>query len=279
MNCRYHVKEQPQHEFPAILSRTTNYMLQLITTCTRVQRRIGVSNSSRLSLQGRELRAMLTRKIVLMVGSPLLNRIFSPRSLIAHLAHRTDPSDRYISENMGLLGQLRGRSYTSCLRSQEAYPSMRCLDSRLSAIGRMPRPRKALRTIKIDPKLIREARELVGACNEKGSQADALTLLLADATPSKPCNNLNCHGWHLPEDCHLPAICTVCGENNQTACHCRMVCARCGAAGHNRMRCVAEKDTFGAPLSPLVGVHRRLTRQPDGLSVAPPADRQGRVRR
>ncbi|KAL2052729.1 hypothetical protein ABVK25_006969 [Lepraria finkii] len=155
---------------------------------------------------------------------------------------------------------------------------MRCLDSRLSAIGRMPRPRKALRTIKIDPKLIREARELVGACNEKGSQADALTLLLADATPSKPCNNLNCHGWHLPEDCHLPAICTVCGENNQTACHCRMVCARCGVAGHNRMRCVAEKDTFGAPLSPLVGAHRRLTRQPDGLSVAPPADRQGRVR-
>ena len=168
---------------------------------------------------------------------------------------------------MGLLGRLRGRLHSSYLRSQEAYLSMRCLDSRPSANGRMPRPRKALRTIKIDPKLIREARELVGACNEEGSQADALTLLLADATPSKPCNNLNYHEWHLPEDCHLPAVCTVYGDNNHTACHCRMVCARCGAADHNRMRCVAEKDTFGAPLSPLVRAHRRLTRQPDGCLI------------
>ena len=151
-----------------------------------------------------------------------------PRSLTAHLAHRNDPSDRFISENMGLLGRLQGRLHSSCLRSQKPYRSMRCLDLRLSANGRMYRPRKALRTIKIDPKLIREATELVGACNEECSQADALTLLLADATSSKPCNNLNCHEWHLPEDRHLPAVCTVCGENNPTACHCRMVCARCG---------------------------------------------------
>ena len=224
---------------------------------------------------------MLARKIVLMggVSPPSEPDLQRPRSLTAHLAHQTDPSGRFISENMGLLGRLRGRLQSSYPRSQEAYPSMRYLDSRLSTNGRMPRPRKALRTIKNDPKLIREARELVGACNEEGSRADALTLLLADDTPSKPCNNLNCHGWHLPEDRHLPAVCTVCGENNHTACHCRMVCARCEAAGHNRMRCVAEKDTFGAPLSPLVRAHRRLTRQPDGLSVAPPPGRQGRVRR
>ena len=80
VNLGYHVK---RHGFPTMFSRTINYILQLITTCTRVQRRIGVSNSSPLSLQGRELRAMLTGKIVLMGGVfPLSkNRICSVRGL------------------------------------------------------------------------------------------------------------------------------------------------------------------------------------------------------
>lgn len=137
----------------------------------------------------------------------------------------------------------------------------------------MPRPRKALRTIRIDPKPIREARDLIRFCNEEGSQADALTLLLADAIPSKPCDNLNCRGWHLPEDCQFPVVCTFCGKNDHTACHCRTDCARCGAAGHHAMSCVSDKDIKKGRLSPVVQPPQRLAQRP----VVPPCSRPGRV--